>query len=131
MGIRSRIRTPFFMKIQEQTPYGDIDISLEAIATIAGQAAEGCYGVIGLAPRASIRDAVSEILKLEDYKQGVYVRKNKKHFEVDVYLCCAYWVKLTESLSEVQKKIKYELEKTFGIKFAAINVYAVSIQENN
>ena len=119
------------MKIDKHTKYGDIDISLEAIASVAGQAAEGCYGVIGLAPRASIRDTVSEILKLEDYKKGVYVRKNKKSFEVDVYLCCAYGVKLSEILSEAQKKVKYELEKTFDIKFAAINVYAVNIQENN
>lgn len=119
------------MKIDKKTPYGDIDISIEAIASVAGQAAEGCYGVVGLAPRALLRDAVSEILKIEEYKKGVYVRKAKKSFEVDVYLTCAYGVKLSEILSEAQKKIKYELEKTFDIKFSKINVYAVYIQENN
>ena len=120
-----------YMKIDKKTPYGDIDISIEAIASIAGTAAESCYGVIGLAPRASIRDAVSEILKLEDYKKGVYVRKGKKGFEVDIYLTCAYGIKLSEILSEAQKRVKYELEKAFDIKFAKINVYAVNIKENN
>ena len=66
------------MKIDKHTKYGDIDISLEAIASVAGQAAEGCYGVIGLAPRASIKDAVSEILKIEDFKKEAMEEVNIK-----------------------------------------------------
>ena len=117
------------MNLEHKSPYGEIDISMEAIASIAGQAASECYGVVGLAPRPSLRSAVNEILNIEDYVNGVYCRKSKKGFEVNVYLCCAYGVKLSEVLAEVQKKVKYELEKSFSAKIASINVFVVDIKE--
>ena len=119
------------MNIDKKTPYGGIDISMEAIASIAGSAASECYGVIGLVPRNSLADTAREILRLEEFFKGVYARKGKKGYEVDVYLCCAYGVKLSEVLAEVQKKVKYELEKNFSVHFASVNVYVVDIQEAN
>lgn len=119
------------MNIDKKTPYGGIDISMEAIASVAGNAASECYGVIGLVPRASLADAAREVLRLEEYVKGIYARKGKKGYEVDVYLCCAYGVKLSEVLSEVQKKVKYELEKAFGVHFASVNVFVVDIKEAN
>lgn len=119
------------MNIDKKTPYGGIDISLEAIASVAGGAASECYGVVGLVPRGSLADAAREVLRLEDYVKGVYARKGKKGYEVDVYLCCAYGVKLSEILAQVQKKVKYELEKTFGVAFASVNAFVVDIKEVN
>ncbi|MBO5528421.1 MAG: Asp23/Gls24 family envelope stress response protein [Bacilli bacterium] len=119
------------MNIDKKTPYGGIDISMEAIASIAGSAAIECYGVIGLVPRGSLADTAREILRLEEYVKGVYARKGKKGYEVDVYLCCAYGVKLSEILAEVQKKVKYELEKNFSVHFASVNVFVVDIKEAN
>lgn len=124
-----RFPTKLAMNIDKKTPYGGIDISLEAIASIAGSAASECYGVVGLAPRGSLKDAAKEVLRIEDYVKGIYTRKGKKGYEVDVYLTCAYGIKLSEVLAEVQKKVKYELEKTFSVRFASVNVYVVDIRE--
>ena len=117
------------MNIDQKTPLGGIDISSEAIASVAGSAAGECYGVLGLVPKSALAEAAKEILRIEEYVKGVYVRKAKKGFEVDVYIACAYGVKLSEVASEVQKRVRYELEKTFDIKFAAVNVYVMDIQE--
>ena len=119
------------MKLDTKTPYGGIDISMEAVASIAGSAASECYGVIGLVPRGSLTDGARKVLRLDEYVKGVYTRKSKKGYEVDIYLCCAYGVKLSEVLAEVQKRVGYELEKTFGIRFASVNVYVVDIKEAN
>ncbi|HBM69833.1 MAG TPA: Asp23/Gls24 family envelope stress response protein [Firmicutes bacterium] len=117
------------MSINQKTPYGGIDISMEAIASVAGKAASECYGVVGLASKNSLRDNISELLRVEDYVQGVYAKKTKKGYQVDVYLYLAYGVKLNEILSEVQKKVKYVLEKTFEIKFESVNVFVQDIKE--
>lgn len=117
------------MNIDQKTPYGGIDISMEAIASVAGSAASECYGVIGLVPRGTIRDAAKEILRLDEYVKGIYTRKGKKGFEVDVYVSCAYGVKLSEIVAEIQKKVKYELERTFGVPFASVNVFVADIKE--
>ena len=117
------------MSIKEKTPYGGINISTEAIATVAGRAASECYGVLGLSSKNSLRDNIFELLKAEDYTKGVYARKGKKGYEVDVYLYCAYGVKLNEILSEVQKRVKYVLEKTFEVKFPSVNVFVTDVRE--
>lgn len=120
---------PHIMNINQKNEYGSIDISMETIASVAGRAAAECYGVIGLTKKGSFSQALSELLRIEDYVQGVYARKSKKGYEVDLYLICANGVKLTEILSEVQKKVKYDLERTFEMKFAAVNVFVQDIRE--
>ena len=117
------------MNIDKKTPYGGIDISSEAIASVAGSAASECYGVLGLVPKSALAEAAKELLRIEEYVKGVYVRKTKKGFEVDVYIACAYGVKLSEIASEVQKRVRYEIEKTFDVKLAAVNVFVMDIQE--
>lgn len=118
------------MNIDQKTPYGGIQISMNAIANIAHRAASSCYGVVGLAGRtASWVDKVQVLLKDEDYVKGVYARKTRKGYEVDVYVVCAYGVKLTEVALEVQKMVRYELEKTLGMKFSTVNVYVQDLKE--
>ncbi len=117
------------MKIDKKTPYGGIDISLDAIACVAQTAAKSCYGVVGLSRRNSVLDAAKEILSAEKIEEGIYVRKIGKEYEIDIYLCCAEGVKLPEILSQTQKRVAYDLEKAFGIGFKGINVYVTSVQE--
>lgn len=118
------------MNVDQKTQYGGIDISMNAIASVAQKAASSCYGVLGLSARTHFwMDRVQILLKDEDYAKGVYARKSKKGYEVDIYIVCAYGVKLTEVASEVQKMVKYELEKTFGMKFPKINIYVQDLKE--
>lgn len=120
------------MQADHKTNYGTIDIAVSSIALRAGKAAMECYGVVGLAARPSIADLFmkeSEILTEKDYAKAVFARKGSKGYEVSLYLYAAYGVKLTEVLSEVQKRVKYELEKTFQIKFSSVNVYVVDVKE--
>ena len=122
------------MKVDKNTPLGDIDISLNAISLIAGNAAAECYGVVGLTERAAPRsngllDSLSKILKSDSYSKGVRVRKSSKGYEVDLYIIVAFDVKITEVVSEVQKKVMYDLKKIFEIKFKAVNVFVHALKE--
>ena len=118
------------MNIDKKTPLGGIDISSEAIASVAGSAASECYGVVGLVPKSALAETAKELLRMDEYVKGVYVRGGKRGgFEVDVYVACAYGVKLSEVASEVQKRVRYEIEKTFEVKLSAVNVYVIDIQE--
>ena len=114
------------MNIDQKTPYGGIGISLEAIASVAGKAASECYGVVGLASKnKNLVDNVAILLNTEEFSKGVTIRRTaKKEYEFG-----ASGVKLSEVLSEVQKKVKYDLERTFGIKFHAVNVYIQDVRE--
>ncbi len=116
------------MTIDKTTPYGGINISMEAISVVAGCATSECYGVVGITSKNSLKGDIDETLTKEDYSKGVISRKGKEGYEVDLYIIVAYGVKITEVITEVQKKVKYVLEKTFDIKFKAINVYVQSMR---
>lgn len=115
------------MAIDKPTQYGAINISLDAIAAVAGNAAAQCYGVIGVTNKKTFSGNVD--LNKTDFSKDVIVRKNKTNtFEIDLYIVVAYGVRITEVVSEVQKKVKYDLEMKFHLKFKAINVYVQGIK---
>ncbi len=117
------------MNIDKSTKYGKIDISLETISKAAANAAEQCYGVVGMASNKSFND-IENYFKKSKVIQGVVVRGNNKlsSYEIDVFIIVAYGVRITEIVTEVQKKVKYDLEQKFNIKFKAINVYVQGIK---
>ena len=61
-----------FMSIELKTKYGQIDISNEVIATIAGGAAIDCYGIVGMASKNQIKDGLTEICVRENFTRGCY-----------------------------------------------------------
>lgn len=116
------------MTFAHKSPIGDINISLNAIAIIAGNAATECYGVLGMASKNAIRDEIAELLKKENFSKGVVVRKTRQGIEVDMFVIVGYGVRITEIVSEIQKKVKYVLEKSLNMQFKAINVYVQGIK---
>lgn len=116
------------MDIDKKTKYGVINITSDAVAQVAGNAASQCYGVVGMAEKKSIRSEINELLKIENYNKGIFVKKVKDSFEVDIYIVVGYGLRITEIVSAVQKKVKFDLERAFNMNFAAINVYVQGVK---
>jgi len=111
------------MPIKHVTSLGDIQVSNEAIATVVGDAILECYGVVGLASNST-----RKILKNNEYVQGVVVHDDKGHVSISVYVVLAYSVRITEVLSEVQKKVRYVVNQSFSIRSCKVNCYAVGLK---
>jgi uncharacterized alkaline shock family protein YloU len=117
------------MPLERNSKHGNINITMDAIASIAGNAATECYGVVGMASKSSIFNGIAELLKKENYNKGVFVKETKDGIEIEIYIIVAFGVRVTEIVSEVQKKVKYVLEKTLDLKFKAVNVYVQDIKK--
>lgn len=116
------------MTIKKKNNLGQIQISNEAIASVVADAALECYGVVGLANKTALRNKISKILTKKEYSKGVIAYQDPKNaISISLYIVIAYGCKVTEVLSEVQKKVKYVLEKTFDSKVKKVNVYAQSL----
>lgn len=112
--------------------YSGINISLDAIASVAGDTVMDCYGVVGLAPKSQLSDEINSLLKRGDYAKGIYIRGDKKKgYSVGIYIYVVNGVKITEVLTEVQKRVSYELTKTFSIPFNRVDVFVRDIKEIN
>ena len=116
------------MNIKKNTTLGQVQISDEAVATLTGSAVVECYGVVGMTSQKLIKDGINELLKKENYSRGVIVRTTPEGIEIDLYVVIGYSVKVTEVLSEIQKRVKYTLEKTLDIDVLSVNVYVQGIK---
>lgn len=116
------------MSITKSTQYGNINISIDAIASLAGGVVTECYGVVGMASQKFVKDGIAELLKKDNYSRGVVVREKDGNLELDLYIIVSHGVKISEVVHEVQKKAKYMLEKSLELDFTSINVYVQGVK---
>ncbi|MBT2756055.1 Asp23/Gls24 family envelope stress response protein [Mesobacillus foraminis] len=119
------------MSIELKTKYGQIDISNDVIATIAGGAAVDCYGIVGMASKQQLKDGIAEILRRENFTRGVVVRQENEEVHIDMYIIVSYGTKISEVAHMVQSKVKYTLEKTVGLAADSVNIYVQGVRVTN
>ncbi|KLV28259.1 Asp23/Gls24 family envelope stress response protein [Niallia circulans] len=119
------------MSIELKTNFGQIDISTEVIATIAGGAAVDCYGIVGMASKNQIKDGLTDILRKENFTRGVIVRKVEEEVHIDMYIIVSYGTKISEVAHNVQSKVKYTLNKTVGLAVDSVNIYVQGVRVTN
>ena len=69
----------------EQNRLGRIEVSPEAVASLASQAVLKSYGVVGMAP-ANLRNGIVEVLSGDRSKRGVQVKLIKNAIVIDLFV---------------------------------------------
>lgn len=116
------------MSIELKKENGFVTITNEVIATIAGGAAIECYGIVGMASKNQLRDGIAEILRKENFAKGVVVRQEEENVHIDMYIIVSYGTKISEVAHNVQSQVKYNLEKTLGLKIKSINIFIQGVR---
>ncbi|WP_226665756.1 Asp23/Gls24 family envelope stress response protein [Metabacillus litoralis] len=119
------------MSIELKTKYGQIDISNEVIATVAGGAAIDCYGIVGMASKNQIKDGFTEILRKENFSRGVIVRQDDESINIDMYIIVSYGTKISEVAHNVQTKVRYTLDQTVGLSVDSVNIFVQGVRVSN
>ena len=114
--------------ITKTTDLGDINLSLDVVASITGGAATECYGVVGMASQKIMKDGFYDLLGRENYSKGIVARDGETGLILDLYVLLGYGIKMTEVLHEVQKKVKYVVESTLDVNVEAVNVYVQGVR---
>ena len=108
------------MPRQDDT-FGRIDISRSAVATIANQAVNQCYGVVGMANK-NLVNGISNLLS-RDSRRGIDVRVDEGEIVVDVYVIVEYGTRIRVVAESIQNTVKFHVEKAVGIPVRAVNVF--------
>lgn len=116
------------MSIEMKTQYGQIDISTEVIATVAGGAAVDCYGIVGMASKNQLKDGLTDILRRENFTRGVVVRNEDGEVHIDMYIIVSYGTKISEVAHNVQTKVKYQLGQMLGLTVDSVNIYVQGVR---
>ncbi|GGA33251.1 hypothetical protein GCM10007416_02440 [Kroppenstedtia guangzhouensis] len=116
------------MTLDVSTHYGEVEVSNEVIATIAGVAAMDCYGLVGMASRSQLKDGIAELLGRENLSKGVEVREDQGQMEIDMHIIVGYGTKISEVAHNVQSKVKYTLDQMVGLKVSRVNVFVQGVR---
>ncbi len=119
------------MSVELNNEFGQIDISNDVIAQIAGGAAIECYGIVGMASKHQIRDGLTDILRKENFAKGVIVRQEGDDLHIDMYIVISYGTKISEVAYQVQSKVKYTVNKTLGMSVKSVNIFVQGVRVAN
>ncbi|MFJ7667811.1 Asp23/Gls24 family envelope stress response protein [Lysinibacillus sp. NPDC097195] len=119
------------MSIELNNEFGQIDISTDVLAQIAGGAAIECYGIVGMASKHQIRDGLTDILRKENFAKGVVIRQQDEDLHIDMYIIVSYGTKISEVAYQVQSKVKYTVDKTLGMSVNSVNIFVQGVRVAN
>ena len=115
--------------LRRSREWGRIEVFPSVIAAIAGHAAAGCYGVMGMSARG-LRDGVATLLRRENAHRGVDVRDVGGRLDFDVYVVVQYGTRITEVAHNLQETIRFEVEKAVGVPVGEVNVFVQGVHED-
>ena len=106
-------------------PIGNIKISVDVVAKIAGIAASEIEGVSAM--HRSFVGGVAQKLGKKNSSQGVRVEITEDMTNIDLYLIVEYGVKIPELAWNVQESVKASVESMTGLNVAAVNIHIEGI----
>lgn len=112
----------------QHEPQGMIDISPTAVATIANQAINQCYGVVGMANK-NIVNGIAGLLS-RDSRRGIDISFESDEIIIDVYVIVEYGVRIRAVAESIQHTVKFHVEKALGLPVQAVNVYVQGLRLN-
>lgn len=116
------------MSIELNTNDGQVTITNDVVATIAGGTAVECYGIVGMASKSQIKDGIAEILRKENYSRGIVVRQEDEKLHIDMYIIVSYGTKISEVANNVQSQVKYTLNQSLGLSIDSVNIYIQGVR---
>ncbi len=106
-----------------EEPYlGKVEVSPQAIASIAGQAVLECYGVVGMAAKHP-RDDFAEILPGANFRRGVDVHVQDSSIIIDLYVVIEYGTRVSQVAQGIKNRVKFTIERATGLPVAEVNVH--------
>jgi uncharacterized alkaline shock family protein YloU len=100
---------------------GEIEISKDVIALLAGNAAMDCYGLVGMVSR-KMSDGITELFGRETLGKGVEVQITEDMVVIDLYIIVQYGTKINEVASNVIEKVHFNLKNILGFSIDKVNV---------
>ena len=100
---------------------GTIEVSPQAIATVAGRAVIATYGVVGIAGK-HLRLGAADLLPPDRYAHGIEVRFVGERIAIDLYIIMEYGLRLSEVAHNAMSSVKFAVEQVLGLPVVQVNV---------
>lgn len=115
------------MAVSTKNYYGNIEISSDTIAAVAGFTTLDCYGVVDLVQK-NIKKSICSLFKKQPYTKGIVVNYNDNRIFIDIYCTLKYGVSLSAVAESLKKTVKYTVEAFTGMIVDTVNVHVVGVR---
>ena len=106
---------------------GQINISNDVVAELAGFATLESYGVVGMAS-SSLHAGVAQLLTRDKLKKGIKVSAENGEVKIKLYVIVEYGINMAEVAHNLMDKIKYDVEKFTQIKVKNVDVFVQGVK---
>lgn len=106
---------------------GYICIEQDVFDKLAGYAASGCYGVVGMASRSKA-DGIVHLLKKEAMSKGIKVTIDNEELIIDLHIMVEYGVNIAAISRSIINRVKYFVQSTTGVTVKRVNVFVDGIR---
>lgn len=110
----------------DNTPFGSIQVSPRAVATIAYHAALQSYGVVGMASKNLVNGLAQVLVKDPTY--GVDVHYDGQQIKIDLYIVIEYGTRIKSVASSVSNTVRFHVEKALGMPIGDVNVHVQGLR---
>lgn len=114
------------MTVDTNNYYGNISISDNAIATVAGFVALDCYGVVDLVAK-NFKESAKELFKKDRYTRGITINHIDNRIFIDIHCILKYGVSISAVAESLKKSVKYSVENFTGMIVDTVNVHVVGV----
>lgn len=115
------------MAIKINSDLGDITVSHDVIASIAGAVVNKCYGVVGMAYRNK-KDGIVSLLKNDKMAKGIKVEVAEHGIVIEIHIIVEYGVNIHAICDSIVNNVRYKLESKTGLKVHTVNVQVESVR---
>ena len=100
---------------------GELSISDDVLATLAGISAIECYGIVGMASKRAT-DGLVELLGSDNLSRGVKVVSQGNEVSVELYIIVEYGISIAAVAKNVIETVKYNVENLTGATVKKVNI---------
>jgi Uncharacterized protein conserved in bacteria len=100
---------------------GNVKITEEVVAIIAGIAATEVTGVAGMS--GGLAGGIAEMLGRKNLSKGVKVEVGEKEAAIDLYIIVEYGCRIPDVSWEIQEKVKKAVENMTGLSVIEVNIH--------
>ena len=110
---------------------GDLIVSEDVIADVAGHAALECYGVVGMAaPNAA--DGLAKILPQSRLRRGIVVSSDEEGTTVSLYVILEHGVNINVVSTNLAEQVTFALKEFVRtpLKGVEVHVQGIKVRED-
>ena len=110
----------------EKVP-GNLHVSNDVLADLAGDAALDCYGVVGMAS-ANAADPITSRLGAKRIRKGIVVTPGEDGVQVDIHVVLEYGVNITTVAQNLIDNVTYVLTTYAQVPVDRVDVHVQGVK---